>query len=61
MYIQLTYKHGNGIYDSKVKIVSDNEIDCSSIDTIEDNGVVYWQDGDLNGIAIPLPDNIEEV
>lgn len=59
MYIQLTHYKGNEIYDSTVSYHSNEEVknDLSKLEEnqyIEDNGVIYWDDGSITGIFIPI-------
>lgn len=58
MYVQLTYNEGNGIYNSNVGYMTNDQVkeELAKLEDQyeEDNGVIYWDDGSVTGIFIPI-------
>ena len=62
MYVQLTYNEGNGIYNSNVGYKTNDQVkeELAKLDGAyeEDKGVIYWDDGSVTGIFIPIDKDI---
>lgn len=62
MYVQLTYNEGNGIYNSNVSYKTNDQVkeELANLDDHyeKDNGVIYWDDGSVTGIFIPVDKEI---